>query len=375
MSIPLTKPLVVPEYTNALVKLYVSHPVTSATLHLAAYTIDVQAVVTRLIPGRTARANACALNGEDLFIANSSADSQCVFAVPKYLQRGGLAMDETFVFTLQGNDYVGVAFDSSGNLYAAEGDPWDNSVVRYTGTGVGYPGAAAAAGDNFATRADLGNAGAPSYFANLAFDAAGNLWVSDYLNHRLVVFDAAGLGGANTYHVLPNLDSPIPVANTDPALSGHTDHLFAGPEGIDFDAGGSLWVANNNDGGGGVQNLRTSVVRIPLALQAAVLGTAPGGQLGADKIGQGNVDFFVHQVPGLADDMGAPPQFGGLQIDRAAGRLFVNEEVAGRGRGYDIATAASIGTSTAPNDLDIVSTNPGNGGLALVRGQVVVFMA
>ena len=41
MSIALTKPLVVPEYTNALVRLYVSHPVTSATLHLAAGTRSV----------------------------------------------------------------------------------------------------------------------------------------------------------------------------------------------------------------------------------------------------------------------------------------------------------------------------------------------
>jgi hypothetical protein len=56
-----------------------------------------------------------------------------------------------------------------------------------------------------------------------------------------------------------------------------------------------------------------------------------------------------------------------LQIDRAAGRISVNEEIAGNGRGYDIATIAAIGTLTAVNNLDIVSTNPGNGGIALVN--------
>ena len=44
----------------------------------------------------------------------------------------------------------------------------------------------------------------------------------------------------------------------------------------------------------------------------------------------------------------------------------MNEEIAGKGRGYEIATIAAIGTSTATNDLEIVSTNPGNGGIALV---------
>src|SRR2546423_8872290 len=62
MSIQLSKPLVVPEYNNALVKLYVTHPVTRATVPVPSYTINVQSVLTALIPGRIARANACALN-------------------------------------------------------------------------------------------------------------------------------------------------------------------------------------------------------------------------------------------------------------------------------------------------------------------------
>lgn len=372
MSISLTRPLVVPEYANALVKSYIADPVTSATVVRPPYTVNVQAVLSALVPGKTARANACALNGGDLFIANSSVNSQCIFKLPNYLSQPEKSIAQAFVFTLDGSDYVGMAFDAAGNLYAAEGNFADNHVFRYTGTGKAYPGAAAAAVDNYATRTDLGNAGATSYFANLAFDAAGNLWVSDYLNHRLVVFDAGNLGGTNTFHVLANLNASIPVANTNGALNANASHLFAEPEGLDFDAAGHLWVANNNDGGaGGVQNLRTSIVRLTPAIQAAVLATAPGGSF-TPALAQSNVDFFIYQVPGLANDAGARPQFGGLQVHRTAGRIFVNEEIAGKGRGYDIATIAAIGTATAVNDLDIVSTNPGNGGIALVTGEAPV---
>lgn len=369
MSILLTKPLIVPEYADAMVKMYISFsdPVISLTTMVPSYTINVQSVLTSLIPGKTANANAVALNGRDLFIANSSPTSQCIFKVPNYLVAPGLAIAQTFVFTLDGNDYVGMAFNAAGDLYAAEGNFLDNHIFRYTGTDKAYPGPALAAADNYATRVDLGNAGATSYFANLAFDAAGNLWASDYKNHRLVAFDAANLGGANTYHVLANLVASIPVANTDAALNGNASYLFAEPEGIDFDAAGNLWVANNNDAGGagGVQNLRTSLVQITPTLQAAVLATPSGGTL-MPAVEKSNTDFFIYQVPNLTNDFGARPQFGGLQIDRVAGRIFVNEEIAGKGRGYDIATIGAIGTSTSTNDLDIVSTNPGNGGIALV---------
>jgi hypothetical protein len=110
--------------------------------------------------------------------------------------------------------------------------------------------------------------------------------------------------------------------------------LFAEPEGLDFDAKGNLWVANNNDGNaGGVQNVRTSLVQITPALQAAVLATPENESL-TPALGRNNIDFFIYQVPNLADDTGARPQFGGLQIDRSAGRIFVNEEIAGNGRGY-----------------------------------------
>ena len=212
-----------------------------------------------------------------------------------------------------------------------------------------------------------------SYFANLAFDAAGNLWVSDFKNHRVVVFDAANLGGSNTFHVLNNLNvnGAIPVANTNAALSANTSHLFAGPEGLDFDEAYNLWVANNNDGTFGVQTLKSSLVKLTPTIQRALLSTSAGEHL-TPTPQQSNKDFFIYQVPNLSDDRGARPQFGGLQVDREAGRIFVNEQQAKKGRWYDIATIEAVGTSTTANDLDIVSTNPGNGGIALVNAELPI---
>jgi hypothetical protein len=384
MGIELTRPLVVPEYLNSVVKLYAAHPDTRATIPLPSYTIDVQFVVTAMFPGRQGAANACALHGNDLFISNSGPTSQCVFKVPNYLEDGGSAITRAFVFTLDSNDYVGLALDPAGDhLYVAAGDPpspaapGNNHVLRYEGATKDYPGPSLASKNNFGGVVDLGNAGATAYFANLAFDPSGNLWVSDYQNHRIVAFEAAHLDepGTSNYHVLENLIGPVAVSNTDAGLNADSGHLFAEPEGMDFDAAGNLWVGNNNDGGaGGVQNTRTSIVKITPALQSAVLATPPGPPQGGGLIptpGQAGIDFFIYQVPNLSvggvDDAGPSPQFGGLQVDRAAGRVFVNEEVAGKGRGYDTDTVAGIAANTsAENELDIVSTNPGNGGIALV---------
>ena len=181
-----------------------------------------------------------------------------------------------------------------------------------------------------------------------------------------VVFDAANLGTTNTHHELVNPDALVPVANVNLPFQGNTSHLFAEPEGIDFDAAGNLWVANNNDGGFGIRDSRTSLVKITPALQAAVLAA-----VGPVKP---TVGFSIYQVPNLLNDTSAIPQFGGLQVDREAKRIYVNEEVAGKGRGYDIETIETIGTNTDANDLDIVSTNPGNGGIALVNTELLVIL-
>ena len=69
------------------------------------------------------------------------------------------------------------------------------------------------------------------------------------------------------------------------------------------------------------------------------------------------------------------PQLGGMQIDRHAGRLYVNEEVAHNGRAYDLAQMRDMSNDPQNNDLAIEATNPGNGGIALVERELLVVLA
>jgi hypothetical protein len=363
----LTKPLIVPEYNNGSIKLYTPNLTGEPTVN-APYSVNLQALLDILFPGqeRIARPNCCKLQGVDLFVALSSINSQAVLKLPNYLNNPTTAQTQAFVFTLDGLDYVDLAFDQTGNLYVAEGNFENNQIVRYSGTTVGYPGAAAASNNNYTTRTVIGNGGRISYFANLVFDSFGNLWVTDYFNHRIVAFDAVGLGnGTNSYHILANASGTLAVANTVAGLNATTTRLFSQPEGLDFDSFAStanLWVANNNDGRNGVVLPLTSLIKITKTLQNAVLATPNGGTV-TPIAADANTKFFIYQVPNSG---AGRPQFGGLQIDKATGRLYVNEQVEGKGRAYDVGAIAATPATSANSVLNIVSTNPGNGGIALL---------
>ena len=369
MSAILTKALVVPEFTNGSIKLYTPNPGTGGAFVNNPYTINLQTILNNLFPGqgRIPKPNCCKLRGVDLFIALSSENSQAVLKLPSYLNNPATAQAQAFVFTLDGNDYVGFAFDKTGNLYVAEGNFLDNQIVRYSGTNIGYPGAGAASGNNYATKTVIGNAGTTSYFANLVFDASGNLWVTDYRNHRVVAFDAVGLGnGTNRYHILANTIGSIAVANTVAGLNTPTTRLFSQQEGLDFGSFAStanLWVANNNDGGGGVSMPLTSLVKVTKTLQDTVLATPNGGTV-TPVVGDANTKLFIYQMP---NGGAGRPQFGGLQVDKATGRLYVNEQIDGKGRAYDLGAIAATPATANNSLLNIVSTNPGNGGLALLE--------
>jgi hypothetical protein len=139
------------------------------------------------------------------------------------------------------SDYVGLTFDATGNLYVSEGSWGNTTIFKYT------------IASNYATRIDLGNGGVTSYFANIAFDANGNLWASDYWNNRIIVIKTADLDTASAPFRSFYTNS---IAWT---VGGGSDNLFASlgnktittafsqPEGIAFDSTGRLWVANNND--------------------------------------------------------------------------------------------------------------------------------
>jgi DNA-binding beta-propeller fold protein YncE len=105
------------------------------------------------------------------------------------------------VFASTGFPY-GLAFDSAGNLFAA--NLLDNTIEKFTPGGVGS--VFASTGLNFPT--------------NLAFDSAGNLFVANNQDSTIEEFNPGGLGSL--------------FANTG----------LSYPQGLAFDSAGNLFVAN-----------------------------------------------------------------------------------------------------------------------------------
>ena len=327
------------------------------------FTVD-QSVISPLFDDTSSNPNVCLLDGLDLYVSVTALAAGIV-KFPGYLRDPAASKSAAFVIDLSQNDYVGLAMDQQGNLYATAGIAYgNNSLYR-------FDGARAATGS--LPGANLGNAGVgAAYLGNMVFDASGNLWATDYWNNRLVVFAASGLAGSG----------PAPwvaLANPNPSVkSGFPDsvsYLFTSPEGIDFDAygaGANLWVANNNDADepGNFQNAAgTTLVEITPNLQAALiaqLAAHPNTTLTADKFAF-NTDYFIFQAPVYG---GGRPQFGGLQIDKSTGRLYVNDESTDGGSGYvrvydspaAVATASDSDSQLTPNN----GTYAGNGGIALV---------
>jgi hypothetical protein len=373
MTATLTKPIIVPQYANGVIQLYTPDPSTGAPTLDNKYTVDVASILNTLFGGgRIAAPNAVALHGNDLFFTNSSSNSQAVFELPNYLNDPAAAIANAFVITLDGNDYTGLAFDASGHLYTAEGNYGDNQIVRYT-LPDSTPGPGSAASDNYTAKTVIGNAGATSYFGDLTFDSSGNLWAADYQNSRVVAFDAGNLGTTDTWHSINNAAGPLTAANTTAGLTGSTAHLFAEPEGVAFDGTGSsanLWVGNNNDDGAGVLNPLTSLVEITKPLQNLILATTDDTAVTAAAI-KANNNAFIYQVPDNANS--SRPQFGGVQIDTSAGVLYANEEIGGDARAFTLSSIAATPLDPSDSLLPVTTTNPGNGGLALVTPPIPCF--
>ena len=161
----------------------------------------------------------------------------------------------------------GLAVDKNGNLYVA--DAGNNRVLRYprpfNQTGQ-YPvpdlfvGQASISGygPNYPTGTQTPTAqglylNTGSTISSLAFDSAGNLWVLDTGNARVVRFNAsslAGTGGGLTADLelgQPSLTSKnLTALNPSIANSYYNISQFIVPAAIAFDPSGNLFVADFN---------------------------------------------------------------------------------------------------------------------------------
>lgn len=348
----LSKILVVPEYSNQLIKAYTPGSYPAADIN---YTKDLSGLCSGGNP------NCIAIQGNDLFVSISSGGCQRIYKYANYVTNP--ASSAATLVTNYGNDYVGITFDANGNLYTAEGNYGDNNIVCYL------------AANNYAAPPLLiGNAGSSgSYFADLAFDASGNLWANDYNHDRIVVFDAATIQTSKTWRELTDYAGSN-ISNTNSGLQANSnsygslpkaEKTFSRPEGIDFDAQGNLWIANNNDNGAN-PNFAT-LVKIEKSHLTYVLSQPVNSAVTFTSAGGPTNEYEVFNVPNSSSGRA---QLGGLQIDRTTNRMYVNEQVSGAGMYFDIATLATISTNFNTYKLSIVSTNPGNGGLFLMNNPI-----
>jgi sugar lactone lactonase YvrE len=131
-----------------------------------------------------------------LYVSNYSSNT-----IEKFTSGGGGS-----IFANAGLDHPqGLAFDSAGNLYAANA-VGGGTVEKFTPGGVG---------SLFATGL--------SYPTSLAFGSAGNLYAASYGSGTIEKFTPGGVGSL--------------FANTIPG---------AGPAGLAFDSAGNLYVANSS---------------------------------------------------------------------------------------------------------------------------------
>jgi sugar lactone lactonase YvrE len=79
---------------------------------------------------------------------------------------------------------------------------------------------------------------------SLAFDAAGNLWVADSVNHRLLRFNAPIASGASASLVLGQAGFTTSSANRG---GGPAANTLARPSGLAVDGAGNVWVPDTSN--------------------------------------------------------------------------------------------------------------------------------
>ncbi|SRR5579871_150745 len=251
------------------------------------------------------------------------------------------------------NSPNGVAFDASGNLYIA--DTGNARIRKVSGgiiTTIAGNGTAGFSGDGGAATAAALNMGLGGN-ANLAVDAAGNVYVADTLNHRVRKISTAGtittVAGNGTPGFSPG------VGDGGPATSASVTN----PHGVALDAAGNLYVT---DQGGGIGRIRK---------------VSPGG----------TISTYAGSTQGQALGDGGPATSAVLKnpaavaVD-AAGNLYIADPMTDRVR-VVLATApafsvtpASLGftapcdpSATATQQLVISSSVPGIAWQASVTGS------
>jgi len=210
------------------------------------------------------------------------------------------------------NSPSGIAVDKNGNLYVADSN--NNRILRYpkpfgqssqfpipdlvigqpsfSSRGANYTGAVGATGLFLANNNTV-------YIVGLTLDTAGNLWVVDAGNRRVLEYQASDIAnggqGIAAKVVLGQPDFTITqtALNTGAPQAAITTNQFAIPAAIAFDAAGRLYVSDSDGAAANQSRLNRVLVFIPGAG-----GTFSNGQSAARIMGGGCLPFG-NQCPAL----------------------------------------------------------------------------
>ena len=238
------------------------------------------------------------------------------------------------------NSPTGLAVDpTTGNLYVA--DSGNHRVLRFPAP---FANLSRVEPDAVYGQANFtGLTANPSGITNnsmnapnsLAFDSAGNLWVADAGNQRILRFSAAVLNAPNPSADIVLGQKDFVSGNANAGASGATAAGFNGPAGLAFDQQGSLYVAD--------------------FLNARILKfTAPIGinQPAAAVLGQPN--FTSRSLPqqATASSLQGPQ---GLCVDNA-GNLYVATPLDNRILVFSTSAAAGATATSVLGQVNFTST-------------------
>jgi sugar lactone lactonase YvrE len=169
----------------------------------------------------------------DLWLAQTSADRVVEFKASQ-LASSGTPTPAVVLSTNAGSvtppapasleGPIGLAFDAAGNLWVS--NYYNNTVVAFAPAQLTTSGSPAPSVTLSAAGQSLNQP------AGLAFDALGNLWVANTLQNTVVAFGSGQRGSSGAP------DPVVTLSSTGTSLSF--------PFSLAFDAGGNLWVGNFN---------------------------------------------------------------------------------------------------------------------------------